>query len=501
MVASIFIPPQVQYIDANGEPMVGGKIYTYETDMSTPRATYTDYSATVPNTNPVILDSAGRAAIWISGAYGIRVTDANDVPVYSANNVISYTSFDFTGLTATVDDLNSTTTTGIYTTVDYTTLFTDRGKTVLVNASSAETRITLPPIADVPNEWKICIKKIDFSENNVVLVTNGTEKIDDVDDMRLYDYGDFVEILADGSEWRIVASQYRGAFVNITSDTTIDLSYNGKTIFCDTASNSIIITLPAIADVGNSFTITFKTGVVSGNHVIVNPSSPATIDGDASLLINEGYESFTLKANLVKNTWYTTDSHLSTINTTADTKFSYNPSQSGWAQYGTDGWEIGNASSSAHYKGNQFHDLYITLYNTLSDSICPVSGGRTGNAENDWNNVSKRLMLPKVGGRVYGAAGSGSGITTRTNGQNTGAETHLLAINEIPQHDHLTDITIGPAHNRYGSSYSFAYAGGGGGGWGDSGDINQADHTSISGGTSTFNVMQPTHFLLAFIKL
>jgi len=47
--------PKQQFLDANGNPLSGGKVYTYAAGTTTPLVTYTDESGTTPNTNPVIL--------------------------------------------------------------------------------------------------------------------------------------------------------------------------------------------------------------------------------------------------------------------------------------------------------------------------------------------------------------------------------------------------------------------------------------------------------------
>lgn len=76
------------FYDNSGNPLSGGKVYTFQAGTSTPLASYTDRGGSVANANPVVLDSAGRASIWLQTnvAYKIRVDD-------SAGNVI-----------ATVDD-------------------------------------------------------------------------------------------------------------------------------------------------------------------------------------------------------------------------------------------------------------------------------------------------------------------------------------------------------------------------------------------------------------
>src|ERR1035437_1658905 len=57
--------PEVQYLNAQGKPLSGAKLCTYAAGTSTPLATYVDSTAGTPNTNPVVLDTAGRASVWV----------------------------------------------------------------------------------------------------------------------------------------------------------------------------------------------------------------------------------------------------------------------------------------------------------------------------------------------------------------------------------------------------------------------------------------------------
>lgn len=81
--------PKVQLFDDNGTPLAGGQVFTYEAGTSTLQASYTDSSLGTPNANPVILDAAGRASIWLdsSKSYKIVVKDADDVTVWTADNI------------------------------------------------------------------------------------------------------------------------------------------------------------------------------------------------------------------------------------------------------------------------------------------------------------------------------------------------------------------------------------------------------------------------------
>lgn len=81
-----FIVPT--YLNANGKPLSGGKLYTYQAGTSTPFATYTDRSGLVANTNPVILDAAGRAPIFLSpGAYKFILKDKDDNTIWTQDNI------------------------------------------------------------------------------------------------------------------------------------------------------------------------------------------------------------------------------------------------------------------------------------------------------------------------------------------------------------------------------------------------------------------------------
>lgn len=76
-----------QYFDDNGNPLAGGRIYTYEAGTSTPMATYSDAAGATPNANPVVLNARGEASIWWGDApYKIVVKDASDVEIYTQDN-------------------------------------------------------------------------------------------------------------------------------------------------------------------------------------------------------------------------------------------------------------------------------------------------------------------------------------------------------------------------------------------------------------------------------
>jgi hypothetical protein len=64
---AVLLPePKIQFLNSIGVPLAGGCVQTYAAGTVTPQATFADSTGSVSNTNPVILDSAGRASIFLS---------------------------------------------------------------------------------------------------------------------------------------------------------------------------------------------------------------------------------------------------------------------------------------------------------------------------------------------------------------------------------------------------------------------------------------------------
>lgn len=88
MTTSISPQPKLQFFDSNGDPLSGGKLYTYAAGTTTPLATYTDYSGGTPNTNPVILDSRGEANVWLGDSmYKMVLKSSADVTIWTVDNL------------------------------------------------------------------------------------------------------------------------------------------------------------------------------------------------------------------------------------------------------------------------------------------------------------------------------------------------------------------------------------------------------------------------------
>lgn len=73
--------------DFSGEPLAGGKVYTYEAETVTPKATYLDAAGSSAATNPIILDANGKAQIYADGSYKFKITSSADVELFTYNNL------------------------------------------------------------------------------------------------------------------------------------------------------------------------------------------------------------------------------------------------------------------------------------------------------------------------------------------------------------------------------------------------------------------------------
>ena len=108
---SIFGGVGAQFFDNNGNPLSGGKIYTYEAGTTTPLASYTSSTGVTAHTNPIVLDSAGRVPggeIWILAAmlYKFVLETSTGVLIATYDNVGS--SFNATAIIANFTGNGST---------------------------------------------------------------------------------------------------------------------------------------------------------------------------------------------------------------------------------------------------------------------------------------------------------------------------------------------------------------------------------------------------------
>lgn len=86
-----------QFFDNSGNPLTGGKIYTYAAGTTTNQATYTSSSGSTAHSNPIILDAAGRVPggeIWLTDGlqYKFVLKTSTDTSIATYDNIVGINS-------------------------------------------------------------------------------------------------------------------------------------------------------------------------------------------------------------------------------------------------------------------------------------------------------------------------------------------------------------------------------------------------------------------------
>lgn len=265
--------------------------------------------------------------------------------------------------------------------------------------------------------------------------------------------------------------------------------------------------LPTTAGTNSAPTYAFATDPNNGMY-LAGTDNPAFTAGGIKII------DLTPTGGNVTGTWSVTG-NLSVGGTltaggvwrTGDVKLTMQPTaESGWLVINDQ--TIGNVSSGATFADATAQNLYTLVWNQVSDTYAPVTGGRGGSAAADWA-AQKKIALTKMLGRALAIAGAGSGLTSRALGQVLGEETHVLSTGEMPSHTHTQNShTHGTSNTVYvddAGILGVSIAGGPaavGTTTGSTLSINSATATNQNtGGGAAHENMPPTAYLLAHVKL
>lgn len=87
-----------QFFDNSGNPLTGGKLYSYAAGTTTPQPTYTTASGLTAHTNPIVLDAAGRVPnggeIWLTDgqSYKFVLKTSTDTLIATYDNIVGINS-------------------------------------------------------------------------------------------------------------------------------------------------------------------------------------------------------------------------------------------------------------------------------------------------------------------------------------------------------------------------------------------------------------------------
>lgn len=78
-------------LDASGVPCGSCKLYAFVTGSTTPLGTFTDAALTTPSAHPIVLNSAGRATVYLTPGltYRFRLDSAADTTLWTVDGVAS----------------------------------------------------------------------------------------------------------------------------------------------------------------------------------------------------------------------------------------------------------------------------------------------------------------------------------------------------------------------------------------------------------------------------
>lgn len=187
-MAGRFSNPNVQYLDENGDPLAGGKLAFFESNTSTPLDTFSDDNLSVKNTNPIILDDAGRSGdiFFLNQDYKVQLSDADDAVIWTADPVRS-------------TEQKSSEVRQVSTTTQLDS--SDDGKWIAANANAGGFVITLPPASEAGNGYEVTIQKTDSSTNVATVDASGSETINGQSDVSLDRQYQAITVRCDGTSW------------------------------------------------------------------------------------------------------------------------------------------------------------------------------------------------------------------------------------------------------------------------------------------------------------
>lgn len=186
---TVFLSPLAgagqQFLDNSGNPLTGGLLYTYAAGTTTPQTTYTTAVGTTPNSNPIVMDAAGRleSEVWLTGevAYKFILRDSAGGllgtydDIYGINDV-SATGVPWSEITATpttlagygiTNGLSTTVAASTYAPINNAAL---TGTTTIQDAAAAS---HTAGYLDVPQSLKTANYQLVLADRGKSVVMNG----------------------------------------------------------------------------------------------------------------------------------------------------------------------------------------------------------------------------------------------------------------------------------------------------------------------------------------
>lgn len=390
-----------QFFDNNGTPLAGGLLYTYLAGTTTPATTYTSRSGAANNTNPIVLDSAGRtpAEIWLNGgvlykfvlktSVFVEIGSYDNIPAVNdpttANNLITIAGTNaLTGL--------STPTLGGYTAGAQFTF-------VAQNTNTAAVTIDIDSLGakSITKYGTTALAAGDLVAGSIALIEYDGTRFQLIN-----------PVLSSKLTTSIKTANFAAASIN--------------TYAVNTTSGAITATLPALPVAGDYITFTDYARTFTTNNLTINPNGGKINASTSNVILNVSGAAVSLVYIDATQGWL------------AYSGFISNPTTNYSANYlvvAGGGGGAGSASSNTGGGGGAGGLLTgaTTLISGVAYTITIGSGGAGGTNSptsgfNGTNSSISILGITSIGGGggapftggVAGSGGSGGGT-----GANSGA--------------------------------------------------------------------------------
>lgn len=261
-----------QFFDSSGNPLAGGKLYFYEATTTDEQTTYSDAAGSTANTNPVVLDSAGRLEVPIYFGDSDSFSNYKELLTTAADVTVSPWPFDNIPA-ATPEESAATFAPPLFpwnqvTNADSPVALTaaDAGKAYEADTTSGNIEFDLPSAASVGDGKGFWFKKT-ASANSMILDPSGSETIDNSStSLSVTAVDTVVGIVSNGAEWyQIVDAR------TLKSDAPATLTAGFDVTEFDAGTKSSGTFTPDPDD-GN-----FQKAVNGGAHTLAPPATSCTM--------------------------------------------------------------------------------------------------------------------------------------------------------------------------------------------------------------------------------
>lgn len=286
-----------------------------------------------------------------------------------------------------------------------------------------------------------------------------------------------------------------------TSTVTVASTDRNKLIPVDASAASVTVNLPAGSGLPDGWEVEVMKTDFSDFTVVITANGTDTLNGVASgtNTLWQSHQTSKLRWSSNLSAWLAKREYIPAKGEiTPWSKSSACPT--GWLF--PNGQTIGDASSSATGAQRNNADcagLFYHLWNTYSDTVCPVSSGRGSTALADFA-AHKTIGLPNLAGRtwvgldnlggisdagVLTATSRGANTAGQTNGEAIGSESNTLSTDGLPASGLSFSATSGTESATHSHNISISSAGGN--------IAGGAVSFYTAGGTSTTGAESATH--------